>query len=423
MINILKTFSLFGILILSDFYLFIPNIRVPLLSMLMLSTYLLLTNGFSRLKGEKLKSILVVMVVGTLFVVYMSALDFLRGDSLYSLFVQLLSSFAIMMMFPAFSIGVDNYDFLKWMRRIAWISLVFALMQVFGLKIILADLVPLIGSDRIGDEGIFDIYNRATGASSNTIAYAILMAFVLLYAYWLFQSSRVPLRELDRTKLSALVIGILAATGLLISQTRAAILGSVIAILIVTVFSSKDKFLALAKAIFVAFTAVIAYLILERFAATMFPYIFKEIDIGDTHRLWVNWYMTIGVLQESPWIGISPDQAWDVYFRHGDMAISSYNPANPAPTPTHHNQPGFYFRYYGVLGILLLTAVYAVMFRLIARSRNRFMAYFLASCLILDFLYSLTHNNKLMGSPLLWAMLSLVFVESQRKQTGVPCRE
>jgi len=42
-------------------------------------------------------------------------------------------------------------------------------------------------------------------------------------------------------------------------------------------------------------------------------YLGGNVYTSNTNRFWINWYMSIGVLKESPWFGIAPEQAWDVY--------------------------------------------------------------------------------------------------------------
>jgi len=115
--------------------------------------------------------------------------------------------------------------------------------------------------------------------------------------------------------------------------------------------------------------ASLAYLSLG-FILTKMTYIGRSIMEHDTHRFVTNWIMTIGVLKESPLFGISPERAWDIYLQYGGERNYYLYTHHTQTVPTHHNQLGFYLRYYGLIGVFLLCWLYVLIFKKIMRANH-----------------------------------------------------
>lgn len=397
----LKIFVLIALILLTDFYLFHPSIRVPTFAMSLLVGSYLFHKGLPRFKYFGGNLLLQLLVVGFSFSVYMAIVDFSRGSSLYDVFVKLFSESILLLLLPAFVDGRHTFPLIGWFIFFALISLFFAIIQVAGIHVSLADVVPnmvIIGTDMSREE-LIDRYGRATGATSNTIAFALQMVILILLAF----SGYLLKRRRNRIQ-----YGILGVLGLLLSQTRAALFGIIPSILLSQVLFSRIRLRTLIQIIAVFMVGLGLAWIVQQIAADYFPYIAKKIDTGDTHRLWTNWYMSIGVFHESPLFGISPTDAWDVCFKYADMKLVQYRP--DMPTPTHHNQLGFYFRYYGFIGLFFLFAMYFQIYRIIKLSASMPVRVFLGSLFILDLMYSMTHNNRLLNSPILWIFLSMAFL-------------
>jgi hypothetical protein len=346
--------------------------------------------------------------ISLFFIVYMGLVDIIRGTPVAEASIKVASLSLNVLLLRVFMVRSDTFPLIKWFRRLVIISAAFALMQFSGLHYALPDLIPdlgIIGSDE-GREELIDIYGRATGATSNTIAFALQMTMLILIMYG---------SHLAGGKRAPWLYGLVGVAGLLLSQTRAALIGMFPAVFTALLLFGKPRLDTLYKIAIISLFTIFALWLVQYLAPVYFPYLAKEIDDGDTHRLWTNWYMTVGVFEESPIFGISPSDAWDVYFRHADpSAPVQYDP--DMLTPTHHNQPGYYFRYYGFVGLFLLFAVYFRIISLIRACRIEAAGIAIGAIVLLDFAFSFTHNNKLMSSPLIWIMLSLMGQEGVRAQ-------
>lgn len=403
--TILRIFVLSAIVLLSDFYLFHPSIRLPTLAMMLLVGTCLFRRGLPQFKyfgGNLLRQLL---LIGFSFNLYLAIVDLSRESSVYDVSVRFISTSMVMLLPTTFIERRRPFQLVIWFIGFSFVSFIFAAIQVAGIHVSLADVVPnfgVLGSDMAREE-LIDRYGRATGATSNTIAFALQMAIVILLAYsgWFV-----------RTSTNNIQLGGLGILGLLFSQTRAALFGVVPAVVLSHLYFARARLRTLLPIIPVVVIGLGVAWGVQQTAVEYFPYIAKEINTGDTHRLWTNWFMSVGVFHESPWFGISPKEAWEVCFRYADMKLVLYGP--DMPTPTHHNQLGFYFRYYGFIGLFFLFAMYLKIFQIIKLSPSIPVRIFLGSLFILDLMYSMTHNNKLLSSPVLWVFLSMAFLPLDR---------
>ena len=404
LINRLKFFVLAAVLLFSDYFFINESIRLPTLAMALLVVGLFFTRSYIP-KNRETRNVLIWAFA---FILYMGTMDYSRGADLYKTVVTFLSALLIVSMLPAFESQKLSKTFIlgESFVKLMWVSVIFAALQAIGLNYVMADLLPgffIVGADRIVEEYI-DSFSRTSGATSNTIAFASQLSIMFLFGYAGWIESR---------KRGAGLVIVISAIALITTQARAMIFGIIPIIAFVQLMLSKNRARDGVK-IIVAFVCFgLIYLAIGDFVMNNMTYLSKEIDSGDTHRFLVNWYMAIGVMTESPWFGIAPEKAWEIYLRYGDTSIYGYNPDVAAPT--HHNQLGYYFRYYGLVGIFLLSAVYISIFIKIFKSKSYIGNVVLTGMFFLDFVYSMAHNNRLMASPLLWIMLSLASSEPKSR--------
>lgn len=402
-----KVAVLASLILLTDFYVVHPSIRLPTLVMTILVASFVIKRGVPKVALFRGSPVAKILGAALVFSGFMAVVDFGRGASLYEVSVQLFSQGLVAMMLPAFLDEGRPFALASWFRSLSLVSLGFACLQVIGLPIILASIFPglgVIGADRIV-ESFVDSYGRASGATSNTIAFAMQMVLLALFAYAAFELG-------NRGR--QLRYGVLGLIGLVLSQTRAALFGLIPAIMLSRLLLGGARLRELMKVAPVLALGIFGAWILQVVASDLLPYVAKEIDTGDTHRFWTNWYMVVGVFRESPLLGVSPGQAWDVYFRYGDMTVTQFSP--DMATPTHHNQLGYYFRYYGFVGIGLLGFLYWRVWQGIKGCDSIAVRVLLGAVFILDFIYSMAHNNKLITSPLLWIVLSMAFLPADRAE-------
>lgn len=399
-----KILVLATLVLLTDFYFVHPSVRLPVIAMAFLVTRYVLLRGFPKIALWHGTAVAKTLGAAFLFCAFTAVVDLSRGAAPYEVLVQLLSQALVAMMLPAFLDGGRPFPVTTWFRRFALVSLGFAVLQGAGFSVVVASLVPnfgVIGSDRILET--LDSYGRATGATTNTIAFAMHMVMLALLAYAAFEQAN------DRRQIR---YGLGAVVGLLLSQTRAALYGLIPAIVLSRLLLSDTRFRSIIKLAPVIALGGLGAWVLQLAAGEYLPYVAKEIDSGDTHRFWTNWYMAVGVFRESPLFGVAPTDAWDVYFRYGDMSVTQYR--SDMATPTHHNQIGYYFRYYGFAGLVLLSFLYFRVWQAIKACESSPTRVFLGALLILDFIYSMAHNNKLIASPLIWIVLSMASLPAQQ---------
>lgn len=396
----LKTFMIASLVLLTDFYVVHPSIRMPWIASVLLSAWYVVNRILKpSASGVTDRAIRDACIVGISFGLYMALVDWGRGAGWYELTVRISSVLLMFVTLLAFANGRRPFPVIVCFVAFAQVSFVFCFFQVMGIDKTLGDLVPhngVIGTDRILEA--MDAYGRVSGASSNTIGFAVHMSILTLSGYFGWRLN-------PRSRSRAINNAVIGFFGLLASQTRAALLGLIPSIVVGQMFFAGRPLRSIKRSLALILLCVTLYAGLGNLVLNHFPYLSKQIDSGDTHRLWVNYYMSVGVLRESPWIGIPPSEAWPMYLRHGDPSIYAYNPEQE--TPTHHNQVGFYLRYYGLIGVTFLALLYVQAFRIIQTSGNPEMRVFLSSMIILDLAFSMVHNNKLMASPILWIFLSL----------------
>lgn len=207
------------------------------------------------------------------------------------------------------------------------------------------------------------------------------------------------------------VVCVLAS--LVFAQNRSLILAIAPAFLM-TVWSMKVAFSSTMVRFFGALligTLGVGILISSGVFAESLPYLNKTIDIGDLHRFTTNYYMTVGVADLSPFFGISRESAWGVYNAYAPSNLYVMNYEGMA-TPTHHNQLGYYFRYYGLLGVAAVLVLYFQALRTLLVTRGSPLAAAGLFILITDLIVSMAHNNKLATSPLIWVVLVIIFVKA-----------
>jgi hypothetical protein len=414
LINRLKLFVLAALLLLADYFFINESIRLVTLSLSLLVLYYFLIEEPVLLRNRRPLAMQPgtrrILGVALLFMGYMFVLDSYRGQNLYKSLVTQFSSVLIVLMLPIFEDRTRGFMVVPWFKRLMLVSMGFGLVQFIGFDILLADIVRGFGPlsvDRIVDV-YADEYGRTSGATSNTIAFATQLSALVLIWYGLWVKTRQP---------NAMIWMIFAGFVLLTTQTRAAIIGLVPSLALMQILLSRNRLRDGTRVGVLLAVVGLGYWLFADVILERMTYLGGNVYTSNTSRFWVNWYMSIGVLRESPWFGITPEQAWGVYRRFGDLSVYAYNP--DIDVPTHHNQVGFYLRYYGLIGLGLLSWLYTLIFLKIMRAKSFAIQVVLGGLFLSDFIYSLAHNNKLIVNPLLWIMLSLVSIDPATENEAI----
>lgn len=414
-----KILVLISVLILAEYYIMLPSFTVRAFSFaLLVVIYIAFVNPFFSVSpiADNTKS---VMLWAMVFITYILISDFLKNNPFES-FKDWIVNVPAILFLPIFEDKKSDMNILKPYLIIFGFSMLFALLQIFGLGHNLGTLIPNIGpvsSTAMIDSATVSGY-RVSGAIYSVIGFAEDMAILIIMLYFFFYKRR------KIVFLIALSFSILI---LFSTQTRAAIFGIIPAILVSHFFIEKMSF----KKMF-QYTVLIGAILFSLFAVKeaiteKFTYVFqdKEFNLTEEHRFTANYYMIKGVLEESPLFGISKEAAWEIFIKHADIPGYVINSLMAtSATPTHHNQFGYYFRYYGIVGIILLAILYLNIFRKIMQARSELIRMCLVGIFVFDLIYSMGHNNKLVSNPILWILLSLASNNaSNLKSSEVPVSE
>ncbi len=399
-----KLLVLLSFLLLGDYYLLTyPSFRVTAFSLFFLmAVYYLFEKpvllGIPTIPMRSETRSLVIYSCALLG--YFSIFSFVRDQDVESIW-GLVVGIPMMMALPVFENNRDRFNVPKVYAWLMAVSIAFAFLQVLGFGQNLGTLVPnllIMNSDNFINEATL-LGERVAGATSSVVGFAENVSILIIFGYFL-------LRE-KLTKWRA--AGFLACVVILFfTQVRNAIYGLLPAILFCEIVFHKRKIGSLIKAVFISAVVVVSFLGIERFLQDRFGYLTREIVSSDTNRFKVNYIMTKGVLKEAPWFGISQAESWALYLRHSDdLSFLRHGLGTIEGTPTHHNQIGYYIRYYGLVGLALWLVLVWLIFRKAMKSPDPTVKSILAGIFIFDLIYSLGHNNKILNNPVLWVLLSL----------------
>ena len=387
-------------ILLLDYYVISPSIRLTAVPVIILAVLVVASGRLRHWAGDG-KKLLLMLLVGLLYLIFTSSINFFRGSDLLTVFATFVLSGS--MMIAVLCVRTDS-DAKIVISCVLWcfiISTFFAALQAINIPIRLSSLAPsfaFIGSDN-PERVVSTITNRSTGATADTIRFAMHAMTFLSFIFWALRF------RFSRKLFLLFTIGIVA---MIMSQTRAAIGGWVIsAVFVGLLFNTSSvgriKFLA-SISITVAFLSGLLILVFPDVA----PYLSGGIEGGHLFRFYANWYTSLGVLEMSPLFGLSAQEQWDAFFRYGDVYYTPYY--LDSESPTHHNQIAYVFRYYGMAGLLIFVWLLFLIFSLILSCRSIYIRNVILTIFLSELIYSLAHNNKLLGSPLFWIMLSLVLV-------------
>ena len=403
--NFLIFFIICSFTLFLDLYLVFPFLTFPNLSLLLVSLY-----GISNreiildfLKNKKFN--FTILKISSMFILYIFIINLVNKSDIEFALKAFFTNISVIICFPIFFYFTSEkkFNLIKSIYLIMIIHFIFTIFQIFSVNLTLKDLIPgnfLIGT--VGDTGVLNPRSlRATGAVSSPIALAHqTIAFICLTSISYFKNKN----------FSNFIFLLIAIILLVSTQSRAAIYSFIPLIILTNILFVKFSFKKLFLLIIIITLGILLASSISAQLDSYFPYLFKTITSSDTHRFWTNYYISIGVLNESPLIGIPPELAWELFDNYTDPNYDPYNYDLRLDTPTHHNQIFYYLRYYGLIGVLFLILLYYQIFKQIFFTKNETIKFVIGSIFIIDLFFSLTHNNKIF-TPFLWIYLSLIYDE------------
>lgn len=407
MLRLTKIALVVSVLLLPDYYILESPFRIRTILLAVLLIVYLLDHIFkSNRTFQMSRDTKNVLLAAYAFLIYIYISDVIKNDPIEAgniFYPHLLIPVVLLI----FEYRRKSFDLYKVLYLIFGISILFAVLQIIGLRENLSTLIPELGfikSDQVislpGPQGL-----RVSGAAYSIINFAECLGFLIIITYYRFTEKR--------NKISILSI-ILMIVVLFFTQTRSAIYGLVPSIFLVGLYYRRKNFKEVLR---LAIFLVIVFFTVSLFSNLIEKSFHRLTTLSDwtvIERMQTNYYAMLGVWRRAPIFGIPKEMAWDVISRtaweegliFGDILRIS---------ATHHNQVLYYFRYYGFVGLGLLMLLYYMIFRKIVHSSQLVTKMILLSIFLFDFQYSLGHNNKLINNIILWILLSLTTVAVQNK--------
>jgi len=409
-------FTVFVILLvlLADVYFIFPWLSVPNIFLLSMA-FLVLTNirripffDFAPNENKYLKRLLIVFY---LFLTYMSLDDYLHGiwlEKAPSTFFVSLYPFVLL----AFRTITNQSKLLfLYLKLFIIYNLFFVVLQFWGVPITIGSLLSpftLLGVDRLfqGDtsEGL-----RVTGAFASPLNIAATCGY---FAIVLFYATKDKLlRRVNKSFRYFLI----AIAMVLATQTRAAFLSIMIAIIFVELLSSQYVTSKVKIIGVLSFIAILIFYfgVLSHFENT------RLLVFDDTSflaRIQINYFAILGTLNTAPFLGVpyladsTQEEAISKIIQTGIILSNIDFGPLIFDFVTFHCEPAYYFRSYGLIGFIFYLSFYISLFSYIKNSDKHYLYKNALFCIIIAcFLFNLTHNGKIIQSLVIWLLISLNF--------------
>ncbi len=380
---------------------------IPWLKPITIFSYLLIGLSFSAKQKKLDKNSRKLQYVFFLFIAYTFVVNLIQNDTQLA-FSALLSTIYIPFVFGIFSRKEGNYKFLYFYAK--WYVVYngfFAVLQFLGVYVTAGELLAKLPFLSVDSGFAIDFSNqglRISGASYSSIGFASTIGAIFLFIY--FTKTKTLLNPKMRKIYLIILIFLIIMT-----QTRSIIYAMVPVIYLTNVFITGRNIKKLASIIVgLGFTVFIIILLLPTIQSA-FPRLFLNVEEDGSviHRIQANVYGVVGTFYTSPIIGMPKESSLDAmdigYNKLGLFLGDRY-----IDEVTQHNQPSYFFRYYGIIGFLFFILIYRAMFKIsLSKSNPEFMKKILFSILIFHLLYTFSHNNKITGDIYIWFFMALNF--------------
>lgn len=396
-------FYIVSVIFFADTYVVLPWIRVvSIMNYLLLGIIILKRrnrafNGFNKAQKTFFVLIFYVFVVNLFRNSFQDALSYLLGALTFPF------------IWKAFSEMKNNKRLISFFISFYLIfTSIFSLFQISGIPLTAGTLLSgtgIIKTD-LAYSGVTGQGLRITGADMNSIGYACILGMIIIYYYFRFES------EWRYRYLFYVIITVIL---LLFTQSRAAIFSIIPVIIITKILTQsriKDRVLLFTGT---AFATLAIALILIPVLRNEFPRLFiKVLEDGSViHRIQANVYGSIGTIVKAPIFGVSFNEGLEA-MKIGYQKIGLFIGTYFIPMVTHHNQPLFFLRYYGLVGLFLILLFYFRVAKTALSETNPILIrQIVFGVLLFHFLYTLTHNNKITMDYYLFIILSFNSCENQ----------
>jgi hypothetical protein len=397
--NKILYFYVFCIIFFADTYIVLPWIR-PLT---ILNYMLIFLNLFSNktLLNKKIKDL---QFIFSLFIIYIFTIDLYQND-LQKAFSSLITLIPFPIIFGIFSKQKENFKLVLFYAQ--WYIIYncfFALLQFSGFHVTAGELLAKLPILDVDNGFVSDFDNqglRTSGASYSSIGFACNLGVIFIFYYY-FRIESIISKKKRIFYLFIIVVFIM------LSQTRSVIFALIPVIYLTNIYFSKIKNRALIKYSFVILLISLSFYFLLPTIKQSFPRLFLTIaeDGSVVHRLQANVYGSVGTFYLSPYIGIPISEslaAMDFGFNKLGLFIGDYY----YDRVTQHNQPAYFFRYYGFIGFIFFVLIYKKMFQIGFSRKLDLNKKIIFAILLFHLLFTLSHNNKITTDIYLWIYMAL----------------
>ena len=392
-------FYVFAIIFFADAYFILPWLRpVTLLN------YVLL---FQYFKNPKIKFPIQVVKLKNLFYVFM--IYIILVDIYQNNIIKALSVLAVYLPIPiVFYLFYSSKENSKLVYFYAKVYLLyngfFSVLQLMGIHITAGELlanIPIIEVDQgfwgnIGTQGL-----RISGASFSTIGFACNLG--VLFCYFYFNETKLYSKKMRQVYLIALVVF------MIFSQTRSVLLSIIPVIFITHNIINANKLKVFALSLLGLLTVLVVVVLFLPILQEQFPRLFLGIeeDGSVVHRIQANVYGIVGTFYLSPIIGIPFEnglEAMSLGYKKIGLFIGYYF----IDEVTQHNQPAYFFRYYGFIGFSFFVLIYRKFFTIALLNYNtNNIKKVVVSIVVFHLFYTFFHNNKFTMDFYLWFFIAL----------------
>ena len=387
--------------ILADTYIIVDWIRSVIVLNVLLSIW-----GIAAKKLKFTKETRKILIVTYVFVVCIFVIDLIHQNDLAQHAWSALSSLFVPLVFIYFySLKNSIYYILLFFKLFLIYNGVFSLFQILGTHITAGMLLshfPLLGVTVEKFVGISTQGLRVTGAYSSNITLSCMLGVAAILFYFIWRNYK---KNLKWYFFATLLI-------MLVSQNRSVLFSVLPIIACIEIFyRRKISFKVVFSSIFVVSFFFIAFSLLKPVLEKSYPRLFLSVEDDNTivHRVQANVYGVVGTFYKSPWIGLPQEQSI-IAMNEGYKRIGLFVGNYYIDEVTQHNQIGYYYRYYGFIGLFLFLYLYYLFFRFsIVNNRVFFVRQLLVSVLLFYLSYTLFHNNKFIQDYYIWILLAINF--------------
>ena len=408
--NKILYFYIFCIIFFADTYIVLPWIR-PLT---ILNYALIFLNLLSN-KTVLNKKIKGLQFIFFLFIIFTFIVDLYQND-IQKAFSSLVTLTPFPIILGIFSKQKENFKLVLFYAQ--WYIIYncfFALLQFSGFHVTAGELLaklPILDVDNgfvtdFGNQGL-----RTSGASYSSIGFACNLGVIFIFFYY-FKIESILSKKKRIFYLFIIVVFII------LSQTRSVIFALIPVIYLTNLIVNKTNVTNALKVSFSILLTSLSIIVLLPTIQQSFPRLFLTVeeDGSVVHRIQANVYGSVGTFYLSPFIGMPISESLTA-MNYGYNKLGLFIGDYYFDRVTQHNQPAYFFRYYGFIGFLFFVLIYKKMFQIGFSRRLDLNKKILFGILLFHLIYTLSHNNKITTDYYLWIFIALQF-ESLIKQKTV----